>query len=81
MPPNKTAVNNVDFNRGKAKWKLTHLKIQNWKSILKIGQVLNNRYQIKSTLGEGGFGAVYKAWDNNLQRLCTIKENLQVGGV
>lgn len=29
-------------------------------------------------LGEGGFGAVYKVWDDNLQRLCAIKENLQV---
>ena len=46
--------------------------------MLKQGQVLNNRYQIHAVLGEGGFGAVYKAWDDNLQRPCAIKENLQV---
>jgi len=46
--------------------------------MLKLGQVLNNRYQIHAVLGEGGFGAVYKVWDDNLQRLCAIKENLQV---
>ena len=46
--------------------------------MLKKGQVLNNRYQIHAVLGEGGFGAVYKVWDDNLQRNCAIKENLQV---
>ena len=45
--------------------------------MLKTGQVLNNRYQIQTTLGAGGFGAVYKVWDDNLQRFCAIKENLQ----
>ena len=46
--------------------------------MLKQGQILNNRYQIHAVLGEGGFGAVYKVWDDNLQRHCAIKENLQV---
>jgi serine/threonine protein kinase len=46
--------------------------------MLKQGQVLNNRYQIHAVLGQGGFGAVYKVWDDNLQRPCAIKENLQV---
>ena len=46
--------------------------------MLKKGQVLHNRYQIHAVLGEGGFGAVYKVWDDNLQRHCAIKENLQV---
>lgn len=41
-------------------------------------QAVNNRYQIQATLGEGGFGAVYKVWDDNLQRFYAIKENLQV---
>jgi len=40
------------------------------------GQVLNNRYRIVNLLGQGGFGAVYRAWDVNLKRPCAVKENL-----
>lgn len=43
---------------------------------LEIGQVLNNRYRIVKLLGQGGFGAVYRAWDSNLNRPCAVKENL-----
>lgn len=38
--------------------------------------VLQNRYQIESELGRGGFGAVYRAYDLNLNRACALKENL-----
>lgn len=40
--------------------------------------VLQNRYQIEKTLGRGGFGAVYRAFDLNLNRPCAVKENLVV---
>lgn len=42
---------------------------------LSTGQVLNNRYRIVKLLGEGGFGAVYRAWDVNFQLPCALKEN------
>jgi eukaryotic-like serine/threonine-protein kinase len=43
---------------------------------LKLGDILNNRYQIVKQLGQGGFGAVYRAEDLSLKTPCAIKENL-----
>lgn len=43
---------------------------------LQTGQMLNNRYRIVRLLGQGGFGAVYRAWDANLNKPCAVKENL-----
>jgi peptide/nickel transport system substrate-binding protein len=40
------------------------------------GKTLLGRYRIEGELGRGGFGAVYKAWDINLERPCAVKENL-----
>ncbi len=40
------------------------------------GQILNNRYRIVKLLGQGGFGAVYRAWDLHLKAPCAVKENL-----
>ena len=48
---------------------------------LQIGQVLNRRYRIDSLLGQGGYGAVYKAWDLSLERPCAVKENLDTSDV
>ncbi|MEW5869555.1 MAG: serine/threonine-protein kinase [Chloroflexota bacterium] len=45
---------------------------------LATGQILNNRYRIVRTLGEGGFGVVYRAWDMNMQSPVAIKENFDV---
>ncbi|MDI6696540.1 MAG: protein kinase [Anaerolineales bacterium] len=44
------------------------------------GIVINNRYRIIRLLGQGGFGAVYYAWDVNLDRGCALKENLEASG-
>jgi hypothetical protein len=41
------------------------------------GQILNDRYRIVKLLAQGGFGAVYRAWDISLDRACAIKENLE----
>jgi Tol biopolymer transport system component len=43
---------------------------------LSIGQVLNHRYRIDALLGQGGMGAVYRAWDMNLNIPVAVKENL-----
>jgi formylglycine-generating enzyme required for sulfatase activity/serine/threonine protein kinase len=42
---------------------------------LSPGQILHNRYRIVILLGQGGFGAVYKAWDMRLKVACALKEN------
>lgn len=39
------------------------------------GQMLVQRYRIVELLGQGGFGAVYRAWDANLERYRALKEN------
>jgi formylglycine-generating enzyme required for sulfatase activity/predicted Ser/Thr protein kinase len=44
---------------------------------LQTGQLLyHDRYRIVKLLGQGGFGAVYRAWDTNFDRPVALKENL-----
>ncbi len=43
---------------------------------ISAGGFLNNRYRIVSLLGQGGFGAVYYAIDQNMSKPVAIKENL-----
>ena len=46
---------------------------------LNVGTVLNNRYRIVKLVGQGGFGAVYRAWDTNLMTPVALKENADTG--
>ncbi|MEW5869183.1 MAG: bifunctional serine/threonine-protein kinase/formylglycine-generating enzyme family protein [Chloroflexota bacterium] len=43
----------------------------------KQGEVINNRYRIAKLLGQGGFGAVYRAWDLSLDQAVALKENTE----
>ena len=43
---------------------------------LSPGQVVQRRYRIVRLLGQGGFGAVYRAWDMQMEGPCALKQNL-----
>lgn len=42
---------------------------------LRNHSILNDRYEIESCLGAGGFGVTYSAWDHERNRRVAIKEN------
>lgn len=44
------------------------------KDELHPGSLLMGRYRIQKTIGEGGFGLVYKAWDQQTQSVVAIKQ-------
>jgi serine/threonine-protein kinase len=48
---------------------------------LETGQVLQDRYRILSRLGQGGMGAVYRAWDTRLNIPVALKEMIPQPGL
>ncbi|MBC7251092.1 MAG: serine/threonine protein kinase [Anaerolineae bacterium] len=48
---------------------------------LGIGQMLQHRYRIVTLLGQGGMGAVYRAWDTRLSVPVAVKEMVPQPGL
>ncbi|MCM1190287.1 MAG: serine/threonine-protein kinase [bacterium] len=46
---------------------------------LRPGAILAGRYEIGASLGDGGFGITYKAWDLTLSKVVAVKEYYPVG--
>jgi serine/threonine protein kinase len=49
--------------------------------MLTTGTVLQDRYRIVSLLGQGGMGAVYRAWDTRLNVPVALKEMVPQPGL
>jgi serine/threonine protein kinase len=43
-------------------------------TLTSVTTILQGRYELQQLLGQGGFGAVYRAYDRRLQTTVAIKE-------
>ncbi len=46
-------------------------------AMLSVNQVIHNRYRVERLVGQGGFGAVYRVRDLQLNLVCALKENFE----
>lgn len=66
LPKDKDSAETSDF--GKTTNEKAGEQFKSW-----IGRTLNERYLLKSILGRGGFGIVFRALDTKLNRAVVVK--------
>ncbi len=68
------AWNEISYDATQSSPQKTHAALQS-KRPFEIGDVIANRYEVMASLGQGGFGAVYRAHDRSLNRMVAIKQS------